>query len=133
MSVKLTDIQLQLLIRAIDNRIIEINSIINPLLSELAEHKNFLQKYSKDITNASTKNTGDQSFEVLPWSKKIVQILQDSGKLMTANEIVTEVVSRVPELAGEPSTRSSVASILSRRTGKLFTKEGDKYGLVDWK
>lgn len=128
MAVKLTDKQLELLIHALENRVTELNQIINPLLEELADHRQFLEQYQ--LTSAARHN--DQVFELLPWSKRIVQILQNAGHPMTAHEITAEVIRRIPVLAGEPSTRSSVASILSRRCGKLFRKTGDTYGLIEW-
>ena len=133
MSIKLTDKQLNLLINALKNRVKEINDILNPLMQELAEHEIFLNKYDKIIITSSPANNSTQSFEFLPWSKKITRVLQETNRFMTTNEIVMEIVNRIPDLADEPSTRSSVASILSRRSGKLFTKIDDKYGLIEWK
>lgn len=133
MSIKLTDKQLELLIKAIHTRINELNDIINPMLVELAEHENFLQQHdNKSATNLSVHGIY-ADFEHLPWSKKIIQVLVETGRFMTTNEIVAEIVNRVPALAEESSTRSSVASILSRRSGKLFKKFEDKYGLIEWK
>lgn len=132
MSIKLTEKQLQLLINALHQRVGELNDIINPLVAELAEHETFLLQYSKPSLTNSSISTADQQFEILPWSKKIIRILSDSKKFMTTNEIVAEIVNRIPELAQESSTRSSVASILSRRSGKLFKKVADKYGLIEW-
>ena len=133
MSIKLTDKQLNLLINALKNRVKEINDILNPLMQELAEHEIFLDKYDKNIITSSPANNTNQSFEFLPWSKKITRVLQETNRFMTTNEIVMEIVNRIPDLGDEPSTRSSVASILSRRSGKLFTKTDDKYGLIEWK
>ena len=133
MSIKLTDKQLNLLINALENRVKEINDILNPLMQELAEHEIFLNKYDKNIITSSPANNTNQSFEFLPWSKKITRVLQETNRFMTTNEIVMEIVNRIPDLGDEPSTRSSVASILSRRSGKLFTKTDDKYGLIEWK
>ena len=133
MSIKLTEKQLELLINAINNRINELNSIIAPLLTELAEHENFLLQHDNKKLTPLSKYEINQQFELLPWSKKIIQILLESGgKFMTTNEIVAEIVNRIPSLADESSTRSSVASILSRRVCKLFQKKGDKYGLIEW-
>jgi len=133
MSIKLTDKQLNLLINALENRVREINDILNPLIQELAEHEIFLNKYDKNKLTSLPANNTTQSFEFLSWSKKITRVLQETNRFMTTNEIVTEIVNRIPSLADEPSTRSSVASILSRRSGKLFTKTEDKYGLIEWK
>lgn len=133
MSIKLTEKQLELLINALKNRVSELNDIINPLLAELAEHENFLHQHDKNPLTSVSNNETSQSFEHLPWSKKIIRILSDSGKFMSTNDIVAEIVNRIPELAEESSTRSSVASLLSRRTGKLFVKTDDKYGLIEWK
>ena len=133
MSIKLTDKQLNLLINALENRVREINDILNPLIQELAEHEIFLNKYDKNKLTSLPANNNTQSFEFLSWSKKITRVLQETNRFMTTNEIVTEIVNRIPGLADEPSTRSSVASILSRRSGKLFTKTEDKYGLIEWK
>ena len=133
MSIKLTDKQLNLLINALENRVREINDILNPLMQELAEHEIFLNKYDKNKLTSFPANNTTQSFEFLSWSKKITRVLQETNRFMTTNEIVTEIVNRIPGLADEPSTRSSVASILSRRSGKLFTKTDDKYGLIEWK
>ena len=133
MSIKLTDKQLNLLLNALKNRVREINDILNPLMQELAEHEIFLNKYDINIITSSPANNSTQSFEFLPWSKKITRVLQETNRFMTTNEIVMEIVNRIPDLADEPSTRSSVASILSRRSGKLFTKIDDKYGLIEWK
>ena len=133
MAIKLTEKQLELLINALHNRINEINGIITPLLQELAEHESFLLQHDSAQLTHLTKYEINQSFEILPWSKKIMQVLVQSGKFMTTNEIVAEIVNRVPALAEESSTRSSVASILSRRSGKLFKKVDDKYGLIQWK
>jgi len=132
MSIKLTDKQLQLLISALKNRVNELNDIINPLLQELAEHETFLAKYTNNPLTHLAINETNQSFELLPWSKKISRILHESQKFMTTNEIVAEIIKRIPGLAEETSTRSSVASILSRRSGKLFKKVDDKYGLIEW-
>ena len=132
MSIKLTQKQLDLLINALKNRVNELNGIINPLLAELAEHENFLLQYDKNLLTPISHNEISQSFEHLPWSKKIIRILADAGRFMSTNEIVAEIVNRIPGLADESSTRSSVASILSRRTGKLFKKIDDKYGLLNW-
>jgi len=132
MSIKLTEKQLELLINAIHNRVNELNDILNPLLTELAEHQSFLEEHAtKPLTDvpAGEKN---QSFEFLSWSKKIIKVLSEADKFMTTNEVVAEIVKRIPELAEESSTRSSIASILSRRCGKLFTKRDDKYGLIEW-
>ena len=133
MSIKLTDKQLNLLINALENRVREINDILNPLIQELAEHEIFLNKYDKNKLTSLPANNTTQSFEFLSWSKKITRVLQETNRFMTTNEIVMEIVNRIPSLADEPSTRSSVASILSRRSGKLFTKTEDKYGLIEWK
>jgi hypothetical protein len=133
MSIKLTDKQLNLLINALENRVREIKDILNPLIQELAEHEIFLNKYDKNKLTSLPANNTTQSFEFLSWSKKITRVLQETNRFMTTNEIVTEIVNRIPSLADEPSTRSSVASILSRRSGKLFTKTEDKYGLIEWK
>lgn len=132
MSIKLTERQLELLINALNKRVGELNDIINPLLQELTEHQSFLKQYDKKLLTPSEHNDRNLTFEVLPWSKKIIRILSDSKKFMTTNEIVAEIVERIPELAKESSTRSSVASILSRRSGKLFKKVSDKYGLIEW-
>ena len=133
MSIKLTDKQLELLIKAIHTRINELNDIINPMLVELAEHETFLQQHDNKIATNLSVHGIHVDFEHLPWSKKIIQVLVETGRFMTTNEIVSEIVNRVPALAEEPSTRSSVASILSRRSGKLFKKFEDKYGLIEWK
>lgn len=133
MSIKLTDKQLELLIKAIHSRINELNGIINPILVELAEHESFLQQHDNKSGGNLSSHGIYVTFEHLPWSKKIVQVLVETGRFMTTNEIVLEIVNRVPSLADEPSTRSSVASILSRRSGKLFKKFEDKYGLIEWK
>ena len=133
MSIKLTEKQLELLINALKSRVNELNDIINPLLIELAEHENFLLQHDKNPLTFVSDNEISQSFEHLPWSKKIIRILSEAGKFMSTNEIVAEIVNRIPELAEESSTRSSVASLLSRRTGKLFVKKDDKYGLIEWK
>lgn len=127
MAIKLTEKQLELLIFALENRVIELNQIINPLLDELADHKQFLEQYK---LTQSPNRPNHQSFELLPWSKKIIQVLQETGYPMSANEIAAEIIRRVPLLTEEPSTRSSIASILSRRTGKLFKKIDDKYSLM---
>jgi hypothetical protein len=127
MAIKLTEKQLALLITALENRISELNSIINPLQEELAEHQKLIDTYK--LTGGNRK-TSDQGFELLPWSKKIIQILEETQRPMTANEITAEIIRRVPLLSEEPSTRSSIASILSRRTGKLFKKIDDKYTLM---
>lgn len=132
MSIKLTEKQLQLLINALHIRVSELNDILNPILAELAEHQNFLLEHEKTPLTSSPNTETNQSFEVLPWSKKIIRVLFESENFMTANEIVAEIVKRVPALAEEPSTRSSVASLLSRRAGKLFKKVEDKYGLMEW-
>jgi hypothetical protein len=132
MSIKLTEKQLDLLINALKSRVCELNDIINPLLKELAEHEDFLLHYDKNPLTRLSKKEMFQSFEHLPWSKKIISILTDAGKYMNTNDIVAAIVNRIPELAEESSTRSSVASILSRRTGKLFQKIDDKYGLIEW-
>jgi hypothetical protein len=131
MSVKLTEKQLELLINAIQMRINELHEITKPLLAELADHESFLLQYNKNQLTIKSKHQLNQPFELLPWSKKIVQVLMEAGKPMTTNEIVAEIVNRVPALAEEPSTRSSVASILSRRSGKLFKKINDKYSLIE--
>ena len=132
MSIKLTKRQLEILINAINSRVAEINDVLNPLIEELAEHEEFLTRHHKNrLTQISNVETS-QSFELLSWSKKICRVLQLSQKFMSTNEIVTEIVNRIPGLANEPSTRSSVASILSRRSGKLFQKTDDKYGLIEW-
>ena len=130
MPIKLTEKQFELLVDAIQHRIIELKDILTPLLSELAEHEKFLAEHQLPISDDTNFS---QSFELLPWSKKIIVILREANRAMTANEIVAEIVNRVPGLAEEASTRSSVASILSRRTGKLFKKVADKYGLIEWK
>lgn len=130
MPIKLTEKQFELLVDAIQHRIIELKDILNPLLSELAEHEKFLAEHQLPVSDDTSFS---QSFELLPWSKKIIVILREANRAMTANEIVAEIVNRVPGLAEEASTRSSVASILSRRTGKLFKKVADKYGLIEWK
>ena len=132
MSIKLTEKQLELLINALNNRVNELNDILNPLLAELAEHQKFLDEYSKKpLTQVSPKEK-NQSFEFLSWSKKIVKVLSDANEFLTTNEVVAEIVKRIPQLAEESSTRSSIASILSRRTDKLFKKRDDKYGLIEW-
>ncbi|HEY0668921.1 MAG TPA: hypothetical protein VGD22_12125 [Sphingobacteriaceae bacterium] len=133
MPIKLTEKQLELLIGAIRHRISELNDIINPLLSELEEHERFLAEHEQEQLPGFERNIFSQSFELLPWSKKIIMVLFETGHAMTANEIVAEIISRIPGLAEEASTRSSVASILSRRSGKLFKKVGDKYGLIEWR
>jgi hypothetical protein len=133
MSIKLTEKQLDLLINALKNRVNELNGIINPLLAELAEHENFIRQHDKNSLTPVSHNEISQAFERLPWSKKIIRILSDADKFMSTNEIVAEIVNLIPELAEESSTRSSVASLLSRRTGKLFVKKDDTYGLIDWK
>lgn len=133
MPIKLTEKQLELLIGAIRHRISELNNIINPLLSELEEHEKFLAEHEQEQLSGLETSIFSQSFELLPWSKKIIMVLYESGHAMTANEIVAEITSRVPGLAEEASTRSSVASILSRRSGKLLKKVGDKYGLIEWR
>lgn len=133
MPVKLTEKQLELLIGAIHHRISELNDIINPLLAELEEHERFLTEHEHGKLTGVKKNSFLQPFELLPWSKKIITVLQDTGHAMTANEIVAEILKRIPALAEEASTRSSVASILSRRSGKLFKKVADKYGLIEWR
>lgn len=132
MSVKLTEKQLELLLNAVKLRINELHEITKPLLVELAEHENLLSQYGKNQLTANLKHQSMQPFEVLPWSRKIIQVLAEIGKPMTTNEIVANIVNRIPALAEESSTRSSVASILSRRSGKLFKKVNDKYGLIDW-
>jgi len=132
MSIKLTEKQLELLINAIHNRVNELNDILNPLLTELAEHESFLAEHNKKSLTQVSPGEKNQSFEFLPWSKKIIAVLSEGNKFMTTNEVVAEIVNRVPELADESSTRSSIASILSRRSGKLFVKRGDKYGLIEW-
>jgi hypothetical protein len=133
MSIKLTEKQFELLINAIHHRIKEIDDIIKPLLAELTDHENFLQQHNHIPLTQTAKFAIHQNFESLPWSKKIMQVLLESGKFMTTNEIVADIVNRVPALAEESSTRSSVASILSRRSGKLFKKINDKYGLIEWR
>lgn len=133
MSIKLTEKQLELLINAIHNRVNELNDILNPLLTELAEHQNFLEEHSKKTLTQLSSGEKNQSFEFLSWSKKIIKVLFEADKFMTTNEVVAEIVKRIPELAEESSTRSSIASILSRRSGKLFIKRADKYGLIEWK
>ena len=132
MSIKLTEKQLQLLINALHNRVNELKDILNPLLTELAEHEKFLAEHSKEALTEFSGAEKNQSFEFLSWSKKIIKVLYDSDKFMTTNEVVAEIVKRIPELADESSTRSSIASILSRRSGKLFRKRDDKYGLIEW-
>ncbi|MBC7743813.1 MAG: hypothetical protein H7096_01785 [Flavobacterium sp.] len=132
MAIKLTEKQLELLIHALKNRIDEVKMIVAPLLTELADHENFLSQYDSGNSFTAINYNVINNFEILPWSKKIVQVLFDSQKMMTTNEIVAEIVNRVPGLAEESSTRSSVASILSRRSGKLFKKRDDKYGLIEW-
>jgi hypothetical protein len=132
MSIKLTEKQLELLINAINNRVSELNDILNPLLTELAEHQSFLNEHSSKVLTPVSPSEKNQSFEFLSWSKKIIKVLSEADKFMTTNEVVAEIVNRIPELAEESSTRSSIASILSRRAGKLFTKRGDKYGLIEW-
>lgn len=132
MSIKLTQKQLQILVNAIHSRINELNNIIDPLLTELEEHEAFLLQHNNIQPSSFSKYETNQGFEVLPWSKKITQVLLEAGKLMSTNEIVAEIVNRIPGLAQEQSTRSSIASILSRRSGKLFKKVDDKYGLIDW-
>lgn len=133
MAIKLTEIQLQLLVNALNNRVNEIETLINPLLLELATHRTLLEKYNFDKSTYPGDQGNTQGFEQLPWSKKIIRVLVQTGRFMTTNEIVAEIIIRIPGLAEEASTRSSVASILSRRSGKLFTKLGDKYGLIEWK
>lgn len=133
MPLKLTEKQFQLLIGAIHHRITELHDLIDPLLEELAEHERFLSEHEKGRLVPDEKRNFSQSFELLPWSKKITTILQEANHAMTANEIVAEIINRVPSLAEEASTRSSVASILSRRSGKLFKKVADKYGLIEWR
>ena len=132
MSIKLTEKQLALLFNAINNRVSEINDILNPLLEELAEHKTFLAEHKRNTLTPIIVPESNQPFELLPWSKKITHILQETKKFMSTNEIVNEIVNRIPGLAKEPSTRSSVASILSRGSGKLYKKMDDKYGLIEW-
>jgi hypothetical protein len=132
MSIKLTEKQLELLITAIHTRINELNGLITPLLAELKDHEAFIQQHDRSQLTQLSKFEITKNFELLPWSKKIIQVLLECGKFMTTNEIVAEIVNRVPALAEETSTRSSVASILSRRSGKLFKKTDDKYGLIEW-
>ena len=132
MSIKLTEKQLELLINAIHNRVNELNDILNPLLTELAEHQGFLKQHSKKALTVLSPDEKSQSFEFLSWSKKIIKVLSDADKFMTTNEVVAEILNRIPELAEESSTRSSIASILSRRAGKLFRKRDGKYGLIEW-
>lgn len=133
MPLKLTEKQLDLLAGAIRHRITELNDIIEPLLAELSEHEIFLTEYEKLKLTETGKENLPQPFELLPWSKKIISVLEEANHGMTANEIVAEIINRVPGLAEEVSTRSSVASILSRRSGKLFKKIGEKYGLIHWR
>ncbi|WP_026899184.1 hypothetical protein [Daejeonella oryzae] len=132
MSIKLTDKQYELLSDAIKNRISELTDLLNPILRELKEHENFLTEYNKKKLTSSKLISSSQSFELLTWSKKIIKVLEDNNKSMSANEIVAEIVNRIPGLAEESSTRSSVASLLSRRTGKLFRKLNGRFGLIDW-
>ena len=132
MSIKLTEKQLELLINALNNRVNELSDILNPLLAELAEHQSFLAEYSKNTLTELSPGEKSQSFEFLSWSKKIIKVLSDADRFLSTNEVVAEIVKRIPELAEESSTRSSIASILSRRSGKLFTKRNDKYGLIEW-
>lgn len=132
MSIKLTEKQLELLINAIRMRINEIQEAINPLLAELKEHETFLHEHNQHQLTPLSRYEINQPFELLPWSKKIIQVLFEAGKSMTTNEIVADIISRIPALADETSTRSSVASILSRRSGKHFKKINDKYGLIEW-
>lgn len=132
MSIKLTEKQLELLINAIRLRINEIHDAINPLLTELKDHENFLLEHKQNQLTPLSRYQINQPFELLPWSKKIIQVLFEAEKSMTTNEIVADIVNRIPSLADEQSTRSSVASILSRRSGKHFKKTNDKYGLIEW-
>ena len=132
MSIKLTDQQYELLSDAVKNRIAELNDLLNPILKELEEHNNFLLQYSKIKLIHPNYSDLRQAFELLTWSKKIIAVLEYYGKAMTANEIVAEIVKRVPGLMQESSTRSSVASLLSRRTGKLFKKLNGRFGLIGW-
>jgi deoxyhypusine synthase len=132
MSIKLTEKQLQLLINALRNRVNELNDILNPLLTELAEHERFLAEHTNQALTSFAAGEKKQSFEFLSWSKKIIKVLYENDRFMTTNEVVAEIIKRVPELAEEFSTRSSIASILSRRSGKLFKKLDDKYGLIEW-
>ena len=132
MSIKLTTKQYELLSNAVQNRIKELNDLLNPILIELEEHNNFLTEYSKIKLTPPEVFYKNQTFETLSWSKKIIQVLEEKGKAMTANEIVAAIVNRIPGLAEESSTRSSVASLLSRRTGKLFKKINGGFGLIEW-
>ncbi|MBC7912498.1 MAG: hypothetical protein H7Y07_00095 [Pyrinomonadaceae bacterium] len=132
MSIKLTTKQYELLSNAVQNRIKELNDLLTPLLIELDEHKNFLLEYSKIKLTAPELAYKSQTFETLSWSKRIIHVLEDKEKAMTANEIVADIVNRIPGLAEESSTRSSVASLLSRRTGKLFKKINGRFGLIEW-
>ena len=132
MSIKLTAKQYELLLNAVQNRIKELSDLLNPILIELEEHNSFLSKYSKIKLTPPELSYKTQTFETLSWSKKIILVLEEKGKSMTANEIVAEIVNRIPGLAEENSTRSSVASLLSRRTGKLFKKINGRFGLIEW-
>ena len=132
MSIKLTTKQYELLSNAVQNRIKELNELLNPILIELEEHNSFLSEYNKIKLTAPELSYKSQTFETLSWSKRIIQVLEEKEKTMTANEIVAEIVNRIPALAVESSTRSSVASLLSRRTGKLFKKINGRFGLIEW-
>ena len=132
MSIKLTTKQYELLSNAVQNRIQELNELLNPILIELEEHNSFLSEYNKIKLTAPELSYKSQTFETLSWSKRIIQVLEEKEKTMTANEIVAEIVNRIPALAVESSTRSSVASLLSRRTGKLFKKINGRFGLIEW-
>ncbi|MBC7914676.1 MAG: hypothetical protein H7Y07_11215 [Pyrinomonadaceae bacterium] len=132
MSIKLTTKQYELLSNAVQNRIKELNDLLNPLLIELDEHKNFLSEYNKIKLTAPELSYKSETFETLSWSKRIIHVLEDKEKAMTANEIVADIVNRIPGLAEGSSTRSSVASLLSRRTGKLFKKINGRFGLIEW-
>ena len=132
MSIKLTAKQYELLLNAVQNRIKELNDLLNPILIELEEHNNFLSEYSKIKLTPPEVFYKNHTFETLSWSKKIIQVFEEKGKAMTANEIVAAIVNHIPGLAEESSTRSSVASLLSRRTGKLFKKINGRFGLIEW-
>ena len=132
MSIKLTIKQYELLSNAVQNRIKELNELLNPILIELEEHNSFLSEYNKIKLTAPELSYKSRTFETLSWSKRIIQVLEEKEKTMTANEIVAEIVNRIPALAVESSTRSSVASLLSRRTGKLFKKINGRFGLIEW-
>jgi hypothetical protein len=132
MSIKLTTKQYELLSNAVQNRIKELNDLLNPILIELDEHNNFLSEYNKIKLTPPELSYQSQTFETLSWSKRIIQVLEEKEKAMTANEIVAAIVNLIPGLAEESSTRSSVASLLSRRTGKLFKKINGRFGLIEW-